>query len=207
MSWSKDQTGQRHKEDEGWFFAIILETEGYSSAVNSARCRPNHDTRYWPHPPKSCLSPIIIISIAYGGWACPPTLAPEIQKTENEFIKRFEKIVKSLPESVPIGSRNDKLAAFNIEPALLDNPETDAGDLWEVVINGFLKEHLGWGEQVNMGELIRRGEQGMDGVLRFAKYFIEKRGVSVDLFEGKLSHLLGSAESLCVKFCPLKKCL
>jgi hypothetical protein len=33
----------------------------------------------------------------------------------------------------------------------------------------------------------------MDGVLRFSKYFIEKRGVSVDLFEGKLSHLLGAA--------------
>jgi hypothetical protein len=131
----------------------------------------------------------------------PFALALGIQKTENKFIKKFEEIVKSLPESVPIGSRNDKLAAFNIEPALLDDPETDANDLWEVVINGFLKEHLGWGKQVDMVELIRRGEQGMDGVLRFAKYFIEKRGVSVDLFEGKLSHLLGAAESLCVKFC------
>ena len=47
-----------------------------------------------------------------------------------------------------------------------------------------------------MGELIRRGEQGMDGVLRFARYLIEKRGVSVDLFEGNFSHLLGAAESL-----------
>jgi hypothetical protein len=115
----------------------------------------------------------------------PPAPALGIQKTGNKFIKRFEEIVKSLPENVPIGSRNNKLAAFNVEPALLDDPETDANDLWEVVINGFLKEHLGWGEQVDMVELIRRGEQGMDGVLRFAKYFIEKRGVSVDLFEGK----------------------
>jgi hypothetical protein len=92
----------------------------------------------------------------------PPAPALGIQKTGNEFIKRFEEIVKSLPENVPISSRNDKLAAFNVEPALIDDPETDVNDLWEVVINGFLKEHLGWGEQVDMVELIRRGEQGME---------------------------------------------
>ena len=44
----------------------------------------------------------------------------------------------------------------------------------EVIINGFLKEHLGWGEQTDMSEIICRGEYGMAGVLRFAKYFIEK---------------------------------
>ena len=124
-----------------------------------------------------------------------------IQQTGSGFIRRFEEIVKSLPENIPIASGNDKLAAFNIEPALLDDPKIDPDDLWEVVINGFLKEHLGWGEEVDMGELIRRGEQGMDGVLRFSKYFIEKRGVSVDLFEGKLTHLLRAAEALCVIFC------
>jgi hypothetical protein len=31
-----------------------------------------------------------------------------------------------------------------------------------------------------MGELIQRGEQGMEGVLWFSKYFVEKCGVSVD---------------------------
>lgn len=52
-----------------------------------------------------------------------------------------------------------------------------------------------------MGELFRRGELGIESALRFSKYFIEKRGVSVNFFEGKLSHLLGAAEGLCVKFC------
>ena len=40
-----------------------------------------------------------------------------------------------------------------------------------------------------------------EGVLRFSKYFIEKRGVSAELFEGKLSHLLPAAEALCIKIC------
>ena len=125
----------------------------------------------------------------------------EIQKSRNGFIQRFEEVVKSLPENIPIGSGNDKLAAFSIEPAILDDPNIDCDDLWEVVINGFLKEHLGWGEEVDMGELICRREQGMEGVLRFSKYFIEKRGVSAELFEGKLSHLLHAAEALCIKIC------
>jgi hypothetical protein len=46
-----------------------------------------------------------------------------------------------------------------------------------------------------MAELIRRGEQGMEGVLRFTKYFVEKRGVSANLFEGKLTHLLCASEA------------
>ena len=41
-----------------------------------------------------------------------------IQQTGNRFIRRFEEIVKSLPENIPIASGNNKLAAFNIEPAL-----------------------------------------------------------------------------------------
>jgi len=33
---------------------------------------------------------------------------------------------------------------------------------------------------VDIGELIRRGELGIEGAPGFFKYFIEKRGVSVD---------------------------
>ena len=52
-----------------------------------------------------------------------------------------------------------------------------------------------------MSEIIRRGEYRVVGVLWFSKYFIEKRSMSVDLFEGKLLRLLYAAEALCVKFC------
>ena len=90
---------------------------------------------------------------------------PVLHENGSGFIKRFEEIVKGLPESVPLASGNDRLAAFNIEPAFLDDPNIGADDLWEVIINGFLKEHLGWGEEADMGEIIRRGEQGMEGVL------------------------------------------
>ena len=61
-----------------------------------------------------------------------------IQNTGSGFIKRFEEIVKCLLQNIPIGSRNDKLAAFNIKPTLLNDPKINPDDLWEVVINGTL---------------------------------------------------------------------
>jgi hypothetical protein len=74
--------------------------------------------------------------------------------------------------------------------------DIDSEDLWEERLNGFMKEHLGWGTENNATDLVRRGEMGMDGVLKFTRYFVEKRGVNVSLFEGKLEHLLLAAKSL-----------
>lgn len=47
-----------------------------------------------------------------------------------------------------------------------------------------------------MDEIVRRGKNGMDGVLEFARYFIEERGVSEGLFEGKFSGLLDALEKM-----------
>lgn len=59
-----------------------------------------------------------------------------------------------------------------------------------------MKDNLGWGTEENTADLVRRGMMGMDGVFNFMRYFVEKRGVHVDLFEGKLAHLLLAAEDL-----------
>jgi hypothetical protein len=48
-----------------------------------------------------------------------------------------------------------------------------------------------------MGELIQCGEQGMEGVIRFSKYFVEKHGVSVD----------ESSRTFYVQLKPLRKIL
>ena len=41
-----------------------------------------------------------------------------------------------------------------------------------------------------MDEIIRRGRWGLDGLVNFAMYFVEQRGVSGGLFEGKLTYLV-----------------
>jgi hypothetical protein len=49
-----------------------------------------------------------------------------------------------------------------------------------------------------MKDLIRRGRKGMEGLTNYARYFVEERGVSESLFEGKLSHLMIILEEMCV---------
>jgi hypothetical protein len=111
-------------------------------------------------------------------------------------MDRFQRIAEALPESVPVRNSSDRLAAFGWVPELLDDPNIESEDLWEKQLNGFMKENLGWGTEENAANLVRRGKMGMDGVINFTRYFVEKRGVSVSLFEGKLEQLLLAAESL-----------
>jgi hypothetical protein len=120
----------------------------------------------------------------------------EIGQPIGGFLDRFQRIAEALPESVPVGNSSDRLAAFGSAPELLNDPNIESEDLWEEQLNGFMKENLGWGTEENVADLVRRGKMGMDGVLNFTRYFVEKRGVSVSLFEGKLGQLLLAAESL-----------
>jgi hypothetical protein len=108
----------------------------------------------------------------------------------NSFIKTLQELVKALPASVPEASEFDKLAVFGGNPKKLDDPTLDADELWEATLNNVLKSTLGWGIEGNMDNIIRRGKWGLDGLVNFATYFVEERGVSGGLFEGKLTNLV-----------------
>lgn len=108
----------------------------------------------------------------------------------NNFIKTLRDLVTSLPASVPEASEFDRLAVFGGNPEDFDDPSVDADDLWETTLNNTLKSTLGWGMEGNMDEIIRRGKWGLDGLVNFTTYFVEQRGVSGELFEGKLTNLV-----------------
>ena len=108
----------------------------------------------------------------------------------NSFIETLRNLVKNLPESAPEASEFNRLAVFGGNPKEFDDPSLDADELWEKTLNGVLKSTLGWGTEGNMDEIIRRGRWGLDGLVNFATYFVEERGVSEGLFEGKLSNLV-----------------
>ena len=97
-------------------------------------------------------------------------------------------MVKSLLASVPEASKFDRLAVFGGNPKEFDDPSLEADELWEASLNGVLKLTLGWGMEGNMDEIIHCGRWGLDGLVDFVMYFVEKRGVSGGLFEGKLMH-------------------
>jgi hypothetical protein len=118
------------------------------------------------------------------------SLSPTSKPVSNGFIKTLQDLVKDLPASVPEASEFDRLAAFGRNPKEFDDAALGADELWETTLNGVLKSTLGWGTEGNMDEIIRRGRWGLDGLVNFATYFVEQRGVSGGLFEGKLTYLV-----------------
>jgi hypothetical protein len=112
----------------------------------------------------------------------------------NNFIRKLQRLVKDFPESIPKASQSDKLAVFGGNPQGFDDSAIDADELWEVILNNILKSTLGWGTEGDMDELICRGKRGLNGLVKFVTYFVEKRGVNSVLFEGKLEHLMEAIE-------------
>ena len=106
------------------------------------------------------------------------------------FIETLWSLVKDLPESTPEASEFDRLAVFGRNPKEFDDPELDGDELWETMLNSVLKSVLGWGTEGNMDEIIHHGKWGLDGLVNSTTYFVEERGVSGELFEGKLTNLV-----------------
>ena len=112
----------------------------------------------------------------------------------NNFVKRLWTLVNGLPESIPEGSKFDKLAYFACDPKNFNDPTVDADELWEMGLNNTLKSVFSWGSEQNMDDIIQRGKWGLDGLVKFVTYFIEERGMSEGLFEGKLEFLMKELE-------------
>ena len=123
-----------------------------------------------------------------------PMFKPVAGPISESFIKTLRNLVKDLPASVPEASEFDRLAAFGRNPKEFDDEALDTDELWETTLNGVLKSTLGWGTEGNMDEIIHCGRWGLDGLVNFAMYFVEQRGVSRGLFEGKLAHLVMALE-------------
>jgi hypothetical protein len=106
-------------------------------------------------------------------------------------------LIENLPASIPEASDYDSLAVFSGNPADYGNQSLSADELWEETLNRLFKSALGWGTEGNMDNIIRRGHKGLDGLANFIKYLVVKRGVSMGLFEGKLTHLMNKLEEKC----------
>ena len=117
---------------------------------------------------------------------------------ESKLLNRIRKIMKNLPNSVPIASSQDRFTVFSQDPHLLTGTTKNGDDLWEDTLNLFLKDALGWGGEKDMEGMVCHGERGMEGIMSFVRYFIDERGVSEALFKGKLNRLLDAADKMSV---------
>ncbi|KAH6906346.1 hypothetical protein BKA70DRAFT_1429035 [Coprinopsis sp. MPI-PUGE-AT-0042] len=100
--------------------------------------------------------------------------------------------------TIPMGTDDDVLAAFAGNPAEKDRPDVASIDIWEVWMNSFMKEHLGWTGDIDATRIVRRGEKGVQGLVHFVEYFVTRRGVDGGLFEGKLTPLMDAMQAIVV---------
>ncbi|KAF6747646.1 hypothetical protein DFP72DRAFT_821447 [Ephemerocybe angulata] len=113
----------------------------------------------------------------------------EMKDRNTPVLSRLRLLVTHLPPTVPVATEADELAQY-AEPQRFDNPSIAGDDLWEEVLNSALKRGLGWGGDVDVDGILRRGKLGVEGLLGFVEYFVEGRGVPESLFEGKLSLIM-----------------
>jgi hypothetical protein len=53
-----------------------------------------------------------------------------------------------------------------------DNPDISVDDLWEEVLNPFLKTMLGWNAELDLDVVIRQGRLGFNAVVDFVAHFV-----------------------------------
>ncbi len=140
----------------------------------------------------SDVGPIIPMTSENNKAASPLESTPMLKVSS--FLNKLQHLIENIPDNVPEAGDNDKLAIFGGNPKDFDDERLDPDGLWEEVLNPLLKSRLGWGMEGNMDDIIRSGKKGVEGLVTFVKYFIEERGVSDALFEGKLTYLLSSLQ-------------
>ncbi|KAG6823943.1 hypothetical protein H0H92_008516 [Tricholoma furcatifolium] len=117
-------------------------------------------------------------------------------KHEAQVVSKLRDLIVRLPPTIPEGSPVDDLAIFGKDPAAFDIIEMSSEDLWESMMNPTLKSVLGWGHDLDLTKIVKRGPLGMDGFLTLVKYFVDTRNVAESLVEGKLTHLMETLECL-----------
>jgi len=112
-----------------------------------------------------------------------PTRAPSAL-----LISRLHNLTANLPASVPLGGENEPLSCFATSPVNSILPGEDA---WESVINPTLDRVIGFGRSTpEIALFIRCGPLGMDGFCNWITACIEDLGVSADILEGRLEHVM-----------------
>jgi hypothetical protein len=103
--------------------------------------------------------------------------------------------MKRIPSDVPSATPEDCLGVFAIEPSacIAESEEED----WPI-INTMLKSLFGWGEAemaTAVPQMLKCGEYGLDGFIKFMRYYIVERSLQGVMFETKVKALIRELES------------
>ena len=131
------------------------------------------------------------------GETCPVDAGKIPCRKGIELLNKLKAAMTQIPNNIPLATPAHQLSVFSANPqscvtSLGQGVEMDLEDDW-VMFNSMLKTAFGWGEsemQENVKEMGNRGEHGLDGFIRFFKYFVLQRGLEGMLIEPKFDGLL-----------------
>ncbi|KAJ6527860.1 hypothetical protein DFH09DRAFT_1327969 [Mycena vulgaris] len=126
----------------------------------------------------------------------PPTASLNARSASSSLLTQLEAAIQTVPSTVPEATDGDVLAASSQDPAHYVDPDVPAIEIFEN-LNSILHTTLGWAMPVEeTAGLLRRGAKGLDGLLRFFRYFVEDRGVREQDFGSKIQQILRAIEFL-----------
>ncbi|KAJ7573003.1 hypothetical protein C8J56DRAFT_1133363 [Mycena floridula] len=110
------------------------------------------------------------------------------------YLAILQKKVATIPFSVPEGQveENDAMASFGVDPKAYD-PDEEAWETLDPILNRF----LGYGTTAEIvAGKVRRGLCGLDGLVAHLAHFIQDRGITGSLLEGKMKVLMDALDIL-----------
>ncbi|KAJ6553180.1 hypothetical protein B0H19DRAFT_949897, partial [Mycena capillaripes] len=111
-------------------------------------------------------------------------------KTRTALLGQLEAAIKKLPATVPEATESDVLAVFAVDPSGYVGAKVPAPEIFEH-LNPIFHKVLGWNMSTeDTAGILRRGPLGLDGLLGFFQYFVEKRGVREQDFSAKIHQVL-----------------
>jgi hypothetical protein len=111
-----------------------------------------------------------------------------------QLLQRLEAAANQISSDVPSAAPKDPLSIFMLNPS--DCIAEDGEDDWPI-LNSMLKSSFGWGERemaAAIPQMLKHGEYGLDGFIKFMKYFVVERGLQGVMFETKVDALVRELE-------------
>ncbi|KAH9047150.1 hypothetical protein EDB84DRAFT_1463023 [Lactarius hengduanensis] len=119
-----------------------------------------------------------------------------------ELLSKLEAATTRIPNNVPLATPAHRLSLFSADPRFCvaspeQGAEVEVESDWDI-LNSMLKTTFGLGEsemRENVKEMLNRGEHGLDGFIRFFKFFVFERGLEGAMIEPTIEGLLHEIDS------------
>ncbi|KAJ7187789.1 hypothetical protein C8R46DRAFT_1241005 [Mycena filopes] len=121
----------------------------------------------------------------------PASVVGPISGLREDILARLRAAITTLPQSVPVATEADLLALFAVNPVTLVQPDTDP---WEEFIHDnfdtFLLDGPRHKTTIELSELIRRGELGMEGFLIWLQRCFFELHISPEMVEDRIARII-----------------